>query len=764
MRYSMENKRLIVLAIDDNQDNLTIIRAYLNESFPRSFIYTGHSGKEGILIAGQVNPDVILLDINMPDMDGFEVCQTLKSDPRLMDIPIIFLTAVKADKENRIRALEVGGDAFLSKPVDISELTAQIRVMWKIRISNLQKHDENKRLNVMVKEKTEQLVRAHDELMITFKALREENEQRKISENSLETAKNKYGSLLNDLPALICEFKTDGTITYANDTYLSYFPVTHTIDGVHKHLKDSWAQSLGLNSKNPTRTNTEKIIHNDQERWIEWRERAIFDKDKQVVSFYTIGIDNTERIEDRSRIDKLLNQLQSMFEGHNAIMLLIDPKNRMIIESNPAASKFYGYSHTELLKMKIDDICIMKDKDQNSKCFNVFSDESKHTTSQHRLKDGSLRTVDIYSSQVDYGSGKVSYAIIFDVSDREEANEEIKYLSYHDHLTNLYNRRYFEIEMDRLDVARNWPITLVMGDVNGLKLINDSFGHLEGDDFLKITADILKKACREDDIIARIGGDEFAIVLPRTDEVVTSKVIDRIKALIQEKIEQKPLLSVSFGFATKTDTLVTLKDKLVEAENIMYSNKMYESTSMRNKSVTLIMNALFEKSKRELIHSNRVSSICEKIASAMKLSQDEINKVKLAGLVHDIGKIGVDEKILNKPNKLDNEEWTEITKHPEAGWRILNSTEEFFEVSKIVLCHHERWNGSGYPNQLKAMEIPLEARIISVADAFDAMTNIRTYNQRISKDQAISELRLFSGTQFDPEIVEVFITKVLNKE
>jgi HD-GYP domain-containing protein (c-di-GMP phosphodiesterase class II) len=147
----------------------------------------------------------------------------------------------------------------------------------------------------------------------------------------------------------------------------------------------------------------------------------------------------------------------------------------------------------------------------------------------------------------------------------------------------------------------------------------------------------------------------------------------------------------------------------------------------------------------------------------MNMSQDEINRVKLAGLVHDIGKIGVDEKILNKPGKLDFEEWLEIKKHPEAGWRILNSTDEFSEVSRLILCHHERWNGSGYPNQLKDVEIPIESRIISVADAYDAMTDVRTYNRSIPKDQAIDELKRHSGTQFDPTIVEIFISKVLNK-
>jgi diguanylate cyclase (GGDEF)-like protein/PAS domain S-box-containing protein len=758
----MVDRKLVVLAIDDNQDNLVIVRAYVNESFPHSFIYTAQSGKEGLLIASQVNPDVILLDINMPDMDGFDVCKALRNDPRYEDTPIMFLTAVKADKENRIKALEVGGDAFLSKPIDMSELKAQIRVMWKIRISNLEKRNENTRLNFLVNEKTEQLINAHNELLITFKTLREENERRKISENELELARNKYGSILNDLPALICEFKTDGTLIYNNETYSSYFPRSLSTNSKQIPIKRSWKDSLILNAEQPTRTFIEQTQLNNQDCWIEWRERAIFNTSGELVSLYAIGVDNTERYINRKNIEKLLNQLQSMFNGHNAVMLLINPRNGMIIDSNPAASKFYGYTQQELLGMGIKEICMLGSDEQKLQCTDAFSVGSKHTTAQHRLKDGSFRMVDIYSSQINYSGELMTYAIIFDVSDREEAMEEIRYLSFHDHLTSLYNRRFFEAEMNRLDVARNWPITLIMGDVNGLKLINDSFGHQEGDDFLKYTADILRASCRGDDIIARIGGDEFAILLPKTSEEETDRLLFRIKSKIQEAVKSKPLLSISFGYATKKENSSLLKDKMVEAENMMYNNKMYESTSMRNKSVKLIMNALFEKSARELNHSNRVSTICEQIATAMNLSQDEINRVKLAGLVHDIGKIGVDEKILNKPGKLDADEWLEIKKHPEAGWRILNSTDEFSEVSRLILCHHECWNGSGYPNQLKNVEIPIESRIISVADAYDAMTNVRTYNQRIPKEQAIEELKRSSGTQFDPDIVDIIITKVLN--
>jgi HD-GYP domain-containing protein (c-di-GMP phosphodiesterase class II) len=145
----------------------------------------------------------------------------------------------------------------------------------------------------------------------------------------------------------------------------------------------------------------------------------------------------------------------------------------------------------------------------------------------------------------------------------------------------------------------------------------------------------------------------------------------------------------------------------------------------------------------------------------MNFTKDDVNQIRIAGLVHDIGKIGIKEEILNKAGGLDNDEWAEIKRHPEAGFRILSTTIEFSEISEFVLQHHERWNGSGYPNGLKGEEIPIEARIIAVADAYDAMTTERTYKNAFSKYEAINELKRCSGTQFDPEIVEAFVNKVI---
>jgi len=178
---------------------------------------------------------------------------------------------------------------------------------------------------------------------------------------------------------------------------------------------------------------------------------------------------------------------------------------------------------------------------------------------------------------------------------------------------------------------------------------------------------------------------------------------------------------------------------------------------MRSKAVEMIMSALFEKSNREAQHSQRVSEICEEIAIKMDFDSDDVEQIRMAGLVHDIGKIGINETILNKTEVLDDNEWISMKRHPEAGWRILNTKVEFSEVAQFAFCHHERFDGKGYPKGLKGEEIPIQARIIAVADAYDAMTSERSYRKAISHEEAIEELKRCSGTHFDPAIVAVFV-------
>ncbi|MGB7595571.1 MAG: diguanylate cyclase, partial [Erysipelotrichaceae bacterium] len=307
----------------------------------------------------------------------------------------------------------------------------------------------------------------------------------------------------------------------------------------------------------------------------------------------------------------------------------------------------------------------------------------------------------------------------------------------------------------------NLPITIMMGDLNGLKLINDSFGHAAGDEYLTKTAKVIKDTFRADDIVSRIGGDEFAIILVRTDSIEAIQILDRLKAKISHENVDGIDLSIAFGYHTKSMMSEDIGKVLENAENHMYRQKLYDRESVRSRTIDVIMNALFEKSHREMSHSRRVSEICGLFAEAMHLEKNNVERLKLAGLVHDIGKIGISESVLNKPSRLDEAEWEEMKKHPESGWRILISVNEFSEVAGYVLDHHERWDGSGYPNGLNGEEISLEARMIALADAYDAMTTDRPYRKGLEPSQAIYEIRKYAGRQFDPELAKLFIENVV---
>lgn len=344
-----------------------------------------------------------------------------------------------------------------------------------------------------------------------------------------------------------------------------------------------------------------------------------------------------------------------------------------------------------------------------------------------------------------------------DITERKQKEEEIANIAYHDHLTGLYNRRFYEEEMRRIDVRRNLPLTIVMGDVNGLKLVNDSFGHEAGDVMLKKTAEILKKSCRADDIVARLGGDEFVVLLPKTGAAEAEIIVERICELSSQERIKGLGISISLGYETKTQETETMEDIFRNAEDKMYQQKLFKKSSLRSQTIDLIMNALYEKNNREMAHSKRVSRICEEIAIHMNLCDTAVEKIKFAGLVHDIGKIGVDEKILNSSQALNDEEWHEMKKHSEMGYRILMSAKEFSEIAKYVLEHQEKWDGSGYPKGLKGEEISLEARIIAIADAFDAMTGVRNYKRAFSIEEALEEIKRCAGKHFDPEIAKLFV-------
>lgn len=338
-----------------------------------------------------------------------------------------------------------------------------------------------------------------------------------------------------------------------------------------------------------------------------------------------------------------------------------------------------------------------------------------------------------------------------------EGLDYITYLTLHDGLTGLYNKTYFDNKLQELENKQEYlPISIIIGDMNGLKFFNDVFGHHEGDRRLKKTASIIQQSCQPKDIIARWGGDEFAIILPNTDKETACTIRDKISVACNGQ-ETNRFLSLSLGVSTKTDGQASLSMVVKEAEDLMYQAKLIEGKKARVAITETLGNVLQENGYEMKGHNERLQLLAEKFGKVLGFSEENLNTLIRAATLHDIGKIGISKDIILKKTHFNDAELLSMRKHVEIGYRIAQASGEFAYLSDIILYHHEWWNGQGYPLGLKEEEIPFMSRIISIIDAFDAMTH-RKYNiPDMTTDEALSGLNDKAGTQFDPSLVQHFI-------
>ena len=479
----------------------------------------------------------------------------------------------------------------------------------------------------------------------------------------------------------------------------------------------------------------------------------LFDLIKRYAGKTIILRDITEKKVTENIIRESEEKFRLLFEKSSDGIFSYNISNGKI-DFNPALSKIFGYNSIgEANNNHIKEILdIVNEKITNN------SNEKNFLQKQIERENGSKIWIEVsFNKDLDHNSDIICNGIMRDITSKKVFENKIKYLSFHDKLTGLYNRAFFETELKRLNKKRQLPLTIVIADIDGLKLINDAFGHETGDKLIKKIASIFKYCFRSEDIIARYGGDEFAILLPSTQMSEVVKIIDRIKIACKKEGNKILPLSISVGVSSKTEISQEINSVIKDADDQMYRNKLMKKQSPQSSLIFSLEKALEERNFETVEHVRRMRDGVVSLGKELEFRDDMINDLRLLSTLHDIGKIGISDNIILKPDKLSYKEWRVIKKHSEIGFRIAKSSNELSTIAKPILHHHEWWNGKGYPSRLKGEEIPINSRIVSIVDAFDAMTNNRPYRKAIAKDKAIIELKKCSGIQFDPFLIKKFV-------
>lgn len=496
----------------------------------------------------------------------------------------------------------------------------------------------------------------------------------------------------------------------------------------------------------------------------------IHDGERELI--YAILFDSTDREHFRDELfrekELLRTTLQSIGDG------VVTTDNQGVITSmNNVAEHLTGWNRDEAVGKCFTEVFLLQNEDTKLTVENPIQKVmetgrvvglANHT--ELKNLNGCYIPIADSAAPIKAENGQTfGVVMVFrDVGDEKEHSRQIEFLSYHDSLTGLYNRRYLEEAMTWPCIIEQLPVSVIMADVNGLKLTNDVFGHKAGDVLLKSVADQLRNCCHESNLIARWGGDEFVILMPKTNLESAESVIQQIKDAHIEIEGSSLSLSLSLGCACRNTAETSIQTALQHAEENMYQQKLLDGKSYRNAIISTLLATLYEKSNETEEHSKRMETYCHAIGRQLQLSSREMDELSLLALLHDIGKVGIHPNILKKPGPLTAAQWDEMKRHPEIGYRIAQATPELAVVADLILSHHERWDGMGYPRRLKGEEIPLACRILSVVDAFDAMTNDRVYRQALTIEEAVRELEQNIARQFDPLAARLLIEIIKNEK
>ncbi|MFP4285900.1 MAG: PAS domain S-box protein [Desulfovermiculus sp.] len=518
---------------------------------------------------------------------------------------------------------------------------------------------------------------------------------------------------------------------------------------------------------------SEEWMHNAQgeQRLLSITKTPKLDWDGNVEFVVCSATDITEQREAELALQQREQWLQHILSVSPVINYILDPEDFAPTWVSPNVYGIIGYTQDEVLRPGWWHENLHEADRQQA--LHNFSGMLRNGSVVHEYrflkKDGSVIWVHDHLRVVrdDQGNAGDIVGAWTDITVRKGYEQQLQYLSLHDQLTGLYNRAYLEAELERLGKSREFPITVISMDLDGLKLVNDTLGHDQGDEHIRACAQILQDTFRASDIVARIGGDEFVALLSKTDleagEKLVSRIYARLESYNQKQKSQIPL-SLSIGLACAQSARQDLNQVYKQADDFMYRDKLNRGVNARSRIMKALMAALEERDFITSGHALRLEDLCVRLGWQVNLSSSQLSDLNLLAWVHDLGKVGIPDHILFKPGPLNDQEWEIMRQHPEKGHRIAHSSTDLAGIADLILKHHERWDGKGYPLGLAGEDIPIECRILAIADSFDVMTNDRPYRKAISVEHALKELKRCAGTQFDPELVDIFVHMMIGSE